>query len=170
MQQNMTEDINKILMDFLNNASQEERREFMSLLRARQRKAAGLANAESFAGKVSRQIRSQIGFTRENVRKTAIELIIRLARQYQPNITESELNALVAHMVPGAKIPPDILKSMVMNYVLFMNAEERAGFPQGWQDKFWKAFPGEVKMAISDFFAKKTAPEEFWRRIKRIIG
>lgn len=170
----MTEDINKILLDFLNNASAEERREFMSLLKTRHEKKSSPTNAQDFAGKISRQIRSQIGFTEENVRNTAIELIIRLARQHQPNITETELDALVAHMVPGARIPPDLLKSMVMNYVLFMSGrmseEESAGFPQGWQERFWRTFPKEIKNAISDFLAQRTTPKEFWRRIKRITG
>ncbi|MCL1911653.1 MAG: hypothetical protein FWG13_05565 [Leptospirales bacterium] len=166
--------MNKILLDFLNNASADERREFMSLLEARRGKKTNPANAEDFAKKISRQIRSRVGFTEENVRKTAIDIVRRLARQHQPNITEAELDGLVAQMVPGARIPPDVLKSMVMNYALFMSgrmsAEESAGFPQGWQKRFWEAFPAEVKRAISDFLANKTEPEEFWRKIKRIIG
>jgi hypothetical protein len=169
----MADDIKKILADFMNSASPEEVRELESLLAARQKSSRGSVDAAGFAGQISRQIQSQIGFTRENVKQTAIELVVKMARQHKPDITEAELGALVDQMVPTPRLPSDVLRRMVMNYVMFktgrMSAEELAGFPEGWQNKFWEAFPSSVKRIVNDFLNKRLEPEEFWQRIKQSL-
>lgn len=178
----MTEDIKKILEDFIRYASTDEVEELRGLLEARQgRKGKGLGAFDSsgFAGKMAADIQAQMGFTQENVRRMAIDLVIRLARQKQPNISETELEALVNQMVPGAaysaaKVPPDILKLMVQHYVLFktgrMSPDELSGLPNGWQQRYWSVFPVGIKKEINDFLGGKSRAEEFWRGIERKIS
>ena len=175
------QNIKKILFDFMNNASEAEIHELRGLLASRKgRGGGGIGSIESagLAGKMAADINKQMGFTQENVRRTAVDLVVKLARQKQPNITPAELNALVNEMVPGAappvsKLPPDVMKSMVMNYVLFrkgrLSTQELKGLPNGWQQKFWDAFPVSIKREINEFLNGRQDAESFWHAIERNI-
>jgi hypothetical protein len=175
-------DPRKILSEFMNNASPEEIRELERLLE-RKRKSRGPLDSLDPGGaakNMARDIQRQIGFTQENVRRTAVDMVVRLAKQHQPDISDAELRALVSQMVPGAnepdmgkRLPPEILKEMVTHYVLFrtgrMTGEELKAYPEGWHSRYWRVFPPGIKKSINRFLSAEMEPREFWSQIERDI-
>jgi hypothetical protein len=108
-------DARKILSDFMNSASPEEVRELERLLERKRKSRGPLGSLDpgGAAKSMARDIQRQIGFTQENVRRTAVDMVVRLARQHQPDISEADLRALVNQMVPGAD-EPDMGKRLLL--------------------------------------------------------
>ena len=175
--------LEEILSDFMKNASPDEVRELDRMLAQRKGRQGGAASLDphDFARNMARDIKKQVGLTSENVRRTAVDMVVRLARQHKPDISEAELQALVREMVPGsslgessAAIPPEILKTMVMHYVLFrkgrMSVEDLQGLPPGWHHRYWELFPEKVKKDINRFLRGHLEAGEFWRCVERDIS
>ncbi len=175
-------DARKILSDFMSSASPEEGRELERLLE-RKRKSRGPLGSLDPGGQarnMARDIQRQIGFTQENVRRTAVDMVMRLARQRQPDISDADLSRLVKQMVPGShepemgkRLPPEILREMVGHYVLFrtggMTEEALRAYPAGWHSRYWRVFPPEIKKNINRFLSGGMEPGEFWNQIERDI-
>ncbi len=155
------EDINSIISGFMKDASPEEVRELERLLEARKNKTAGL-DVDRMAKQMAGQIQQQMGLTTGNIKKMARDLVIRLAREHSPGITDAELNVLLNQMVPDSqpakpKLPPELLKTMAHQFIIYhkglMSDKDLADLPQGWQEKYWNAFPDELKRMIAEHIA-----------------
>ncbi len=174
----------KILSEYLKTASPEERRELLALLESRESCAGkALPRANSPFGPQAKQmaqkIQEQLGITTENIKQTAVSLVIQLAKQHKPNITDAELEALISEMVPGsgyaraaAKLPPEVLQTMVLHYITDLEGREPPscgqGLPHGWQNKYWQVFPPEVKSLIESYTKGRITRKTFWREVKII--
>lgn len=146
-------DADKILREFLQTASPEERRELNRLLEERRSNPMSLNDMDisGTAKSMAEDLQKTMGLTQDNIRKTAIDMVIRLAKQHQPDISESDLTALVREMVPDPRaqaksnLPPEILKTMVLQFVSYSKGEmpehELRELPEGWAKKYWEHFP-----------------------------
>lgn len=157
------DDLKGIIEDFMQNSSPEEMKELERLLEARRNSTSGL-NLNSMAKDMADQIQNQMGLTNQNIKKMARELVIKLAREHSPQITDTELRVLLNQMVPNSepekpKLPPDLLKIMAHQFIIYhkglMSDEEKADLPPGWQEKYWSAFPDELKRMISEHISSK---------------
>jgi len=159
---------NKILDEFLRNASVEEMEELYRLLDERDRKKTpgpGLGvklDLDSIAKNMSKQIQEQLGMANLNMKKMARDLVVQLARQYQPNITDRELAVIVEQMVPGGRksavaenLPSDLLMTMV---VQFVESDINSGME--WKKRYWEVFPDEIKLGIAGFLRGDIGKDE----------
>ena len=172
----------RILREFLENASPAERRELNRLLDERKQNPMSLKemNIGGVARSMAEDLQKSMGLTQNNIRRTAVDMVVRLARQHQPDITDTELQALVNEMVPDhrkeakSKLPPDILKTMVLQFVSYslgeMPEHELRELPEGWAKKYWEHFPSPVQVLISDFLKRGTGRREFWKNISKHLG
>lgn len=169
------------LDDFLKNASPEEIKEFRRLLEERKRsRSGGGVNVADLAKTMSRQIQEQMGVTNLNTKKMARDMVVNMARKYKPDITEKELALLVKTMVPSkrpvarVKIPADILKTMVIQFVSYTSGEmgqaDRKKLPDGWEKKYWNSFSPEVKNLIAAYLAGTISKKSFWSGIVKASG
>lgn len=166
------DDIKNNLLDrFLRNASVEEMEELYRLLDERDKKTGkppglnGSLNLDSMAKNMSKQIQEQLGMANLNMKKMARDLVVQLALQYKPDITERELNAIVNQMVPDSsstaiakKIPPDILMEMV---VQFIETDMNSGME--WKKRYWDVFPKDIKLGIAGFLSGDIGKAELLR-------
>jgi hypothetical protein len=150
---------NNLLNRFLRNASIEEMEELYRLLDERDRKQKktsginGKLDLDSMAKNMSKQIQEQLGMANLNMKKMARDLVVQLALQHKPDITEKELNAIVNQMVPDSsrssiskKLPPDLLMTMVAQFV---ESDINSGLE--WKKRYWEVFPDEIKSGIAGF-------------------
>lgn len=170
-------DADKILQEFLQTASPEERREVNRLLDERKRNPKNLSQMDlsGSAKSMAEDLQKSMGLTQDNIRRTAIDMVIRLARQHSPEITDAELAVLVKEMVPDpyaqaeSTLPPDLLQTMVLQFVTYslgeMPEHELRELPEGWAQKFWSHFPPPLRNIISDFLKSGTGRREFWQKI-----
>ncbi len=162
----MNEKQKEILNRYLKNASIEEARELYDLLDKRESSSRPLAggginlNVDEMARNMSKQIQEQMGLANLNIKKMAVDMVVQMAKQHQPDISEKELAALVNEMVPGERsrsssinVPPDLMKDMVEQFVAYSQGRfteyERLAAPGGWAEKYWSVFPENIKKLIT---------------------
>lgn len=171
-----------VIAEFLQNATPEERAEFEKLLKEREQRKGGLEkiNVNRLARQMAASLQEQMGITSENVKRMTRELVVRLAREKCPDITNRELRILLNQLVPDEKsspaasfLPPEVILSMVQHVISYavgaMTEEEKSEFPDGWFEKYWALFPSEVKELISSFLNENIDIGLFWKEVKKII-
>jgi len=162
---------NNLLNRFLRNASIEEMEELYRLLDDRDRKQKkpmgmnGKLDLDSMAKNMSRQIQEQLGMANLNMKKMARDLVVQLALQHKPDISEKELNTLVNQMVPenrssaiAEKLPPDLLMTMVIQFV---ETDINSGLE--WKKRYWEVFPDEIKLGVAGFLSGDIGKDELFR-------
>ncbi|GEM_PF-871042 len=166
------DDIKNNLLDrFLRNASVEEMEELYRLLDERDKKTVkpsglnGSLDLDSMAKNMSKQIQEQLGMANLNMKKMARDLVVQLALQHKPDISQRELNAIVNQMVPDSsssalakKLPPDLLMEMV---VQFVETDMNSGME--WKKRYWEVFPKEIKLGIAGFLRGDIGKTELLR-------
>ncbi len=183
----MNEKQKKILSEYLQNASPQETREIYELLALREKsRGSGTPNfqglnldVDSMARKMSKKIQEQMGITDVNIRQMAVDMVVRLARQHEPNITNGELQVLLKEMIPsqseneGRPIPGEILRKMAYQFVKYSQggATDYDSFnaPQGWVEKYWRLFPNRVRQLITAFLAGIVEDDEFIETLDYIL-
>ena len=176
------QDADRILREFLENATPAEREELNRLLDERKRNPMSIKemNIGGIARSMAEDLQKTMGLTQDNIRRTAVDMVVRLARQHQPDISDAELQALVNEMVPNyraeakRKLPPEIVKTMVLQFVSYSMGEmpehELRELPDGWAKKYWSHFPVPVQQLISDFLKGGSSRREFWKEVTRHLG
>ncbi len=175
----------QILEDYLKNATPEERRELNDLLKSRQKvcmedfKTGGFnMDVNKLARNMSRQINEQLGMADINIKKMAKDLVVQLAYQYKPDITQKELAAIIKQMVPEKKkniskiIPPEILKSMIVQFISYstgtMSKKDQAQLPEGWARIYWDAFSPDIRNLITAYLKNGIDNRNFWLAVDKL--
>ena len=171
----------KFLNDYLKSATPDERKELNRLLKSRGRGSLDGLNMDvnSLARNMSRQINEQLGMADINIKKTARDLVVQLALQHKPDITQQELSAIVRQMVPekkdndiSKKIPPDLMKSMIVQFVAYstgsMPEKDTAQLPDGWAKKYWDAFSQDIRDLITMYLKNGIDNSNFWLAVDRL--
>jgi hypothetical protein len=138
--------------------------------------SANLPDPRRLAADVSSQI--NIGAGIEGLRESIREMAVRILKQEAPELDDGQIDALVGTWVPGggegpgSKVPPDMLKSMIDQFVSFsrgtMNRAEEKGLRDemgAWPDRYWKAFPQVIRLVIRDYLKGEMGEGEFKSRI-----
>lgn len=177
----------KLIEEYMKTATPEERRELQRLLKSGERKRPGNpamrglnVDVSSLARDMSRQINQQLGMADINIKKMAKDLVVQMALQHKPDITQKELAAIVNQMVPDKKendifkkIPPDVLKSMIVQFVTYstgsMSEKEQAGLPEGWAKKYWNSFGQDIRDLVTMYLKNGIDNRQFWSAIERIL-
>jgi len=176
----------KILEDYIKSATPEERKELNRLLDSREKKSMddfktqGLnMDVNKLAKNMSRQINEQLGMADINIKKMAKDLVVQMALQHKPDITQKELSALVNQMVPEKKnddilkrIPPEVLKSMIVQFVSYstgsMPEKEKSQLPDGWAKKYWEVFSQDIRDLITMYLKNGIDNRNFWLAIDKL--
>ena len=170
----MKDDIKKILRDYMDKASPEQLRELADLMDRHKKKDAGFDNmAKSTASRISGQLK----VTDRVIKNTARNVVATLARQYKPDFTDSEINAIVDELVPDKKKsvspPPELLLVMVEHFIDYskgrMPEDQVRALPPGWEKKYWNSFPQEIRQAISDHLKGNTGEGDFWKTVRILL-
>jgi len=172
----------RILDEFMKNASPEELAELEKLLKERDRKrgSSGQIDVNGIAKDMAQQIQKQMGMTTENIKRMAKDMVVSLARQKQPDITDRELDALVREMVPDnryvaseSKIPPELLVTMIRHFISYstgkMSQAELRNLPKGWVEKYWESFPIDVQKLISAYLKSEIGADMFWEGVSAVL-
>ncbi|MCP4135397.1 MAG: hypothetical protein GY754_30790 [bacterium] len=175
-------DTERIIKEFLANASPEERAEVNHLLKERKQKNVSLEGLDfsRMAREMSEQINEQVGASTESIRETARMLVINLARQHKPDITPEELDALLRESLPtfhdnGAKkkLAPDMLLKMIKHFIAYstgqMSEKEKRSMPQGWAQVYWDGFPVPVQRLIAAYLKNTISEADFRNGIREVL-
>ncbi len=139
-------------------------------------------NPETLASEMAKTIESQVGVSTERVRSMIRDTVETVIRRHAPEISEKDLSILLDSYVkpPGANanrksppLPPDALLSMTKQFVDFSlgtmsvheQTELRDKMPD-WYERYWQAFPDDLKDLVRDFLKGRIPAEGFWTELK----
>jgi hypothetical protein len=174
----------KIIEEYLKTATPEERRELNRLLKSRNVNENSLVrqglniDIKKSAKIMAGEINKQFGLTEKSIKKMAKHIVAEMVLQYKPDIEDSELTAIVNHMVQGnnkpKKIPKELLKTMIIQFISYgsgnMAEEEKMQLPNGWIEKYWGYFPGDIKYLITEYLKNRIDAHKFWLGIENLIN
>jgi hypothetical protein len=172
------DELQKIVDGFMQSASPAELKELQDLMTERKRNIGGRVNVRTLALNMAEQIKRDIGLTQKNLKATARRLVADLALQYNPEMSPEELRKVVDQMAPPEvplhrRLPREVLFTMMDHFVAFsegtMTPEQAAGFPPGWQKRYWAAFSPPIKSAVAAYLGKNITREEFWKQVRVIF-
>ncbi|MFC1671065.1 hypothetical protein ACFL20_11800 [Spirochaetota bacterium] len=173
-------DIEKIANQFLGEVLNED----IEQLNAHEKsprsnqKNLGDINFGNLARDMASSIQEQMGITNENIKRTAKELVVKLARKHKPEITETELHALVREMVPDERevqnrIPFEVMIEMIDFFVCYsrgkLSQSELRGLPGNWITRYWASFPMNIKKLIAAYLKGSMSRKEFWVNVRKIL-
>ncbi len=129
---------------------------------------------------LAKQISSQVsGSFHIDVKAMARRIVANLILEKEPNISEEHLEKLLEYYVQTkkkTKIPREILLVMIehfLNYSLGkmpkkLIDELNQTSPQ-WYEKYWNAFPYQIRSLIAELLKANIDSEDFWQRLNKIM-
>lgn len=135
------------------------------------------------AERLARNIQQQLGSTLD-VKQAARRIVTDLIRSKEPGIQEHELQVLLDQWLPGTAVrrppaepagppPPDMMISMVATYLAAergtLDPVEAGQLPEDWKQKYWEAFPQEVRGALAEIGQGRLTESAFWERMVNLL-
>jgi hypothetical protein len=152
-------------MDYILNRCDEQAIEAVAAAVVRRRRelamfggAANLPDAKKMARDLSAQINA--GASIEGMRETVRNMAVRIIRREAPELTDEQVAELTNAWIPGGgrELPAELLLEMVDQFVSFSTGSMGAAEDKklrdemgAWPDRYWKAFPGAVKLIVKDY-------------------
>lgn len=135
-------------------------------------------DVQSIAKKYAEELQASIDI---DIPGMSRRLVRNMIKTHEPTIPEEHLDALVDHFVPdpnkpspgsGADLPRDVILTMVRQFVDYSVGrlkdrelkELKAASPD-WVERYWNAFPDNIRLAISELLRGNMGEKEFWQKI-----
>jgi hypothetical protein len=144
--------------------------------------AAGLPDPRVWAKNVAKQ--ASVGAGLDSVRKTVRSMAADMLRREAPELTDDQIDELLAAWVPdapsskdeGAALPFEVVQSMADQFIAYstgsMRSEEDAALRAelgAWPERYWRAFPAVVKSVITDYLEGLTTEGEFRSKLRAAL-
>ena len=156
-------------------------------------------NPERLAREAASNIREQMGFSIENIRKVAANFAAEVIRKNAPELSQEQIDELLKAWVGGepdqartptepgptnrgapiekGKIPAEALLAMVAQFVAYstdaMSINEQVKLREqipDWQRTYWNHFPPRIRQLTSLLLNGELDIESFWDRTYGELG
>ena len=175
------DEIKKIIDEFFAGASEAEIIEFMSLLEERKKGKSFLGNLNlgGIATGFADSLKDRMGITNEKISLMAREIVRNMILQYDQNISDENLDALLNKWVPDRentwkRLPSDARQAMVSQFVAYgrgeLTEEHLKAFPDKWAEKYWAAFPENLQKLIRSYLTGDIKKSEFMISVKSFFN
>jgi len=145
-----------------------------------------MPDPQRMAKEITEKINDGVGGSIEGMRRTVQDMIIKLLKQHAPELNDRQINELCQAWLPdgiGTKqglqsdLPPDVLLSMIEQFVSYSHGEMRKSVDKGlrdemgaWPERYWNSFPGVIRQIITDYLKNKISEKEYKSRIAIALG
>ncbi len=178
----MDQALYEVVNYILNQATSAELEVIAAALQRRREDSRGkhsspMGMARSMASRVQEQLGKAL-----DVGNISRKIVADMVRKKQPGISDKELETLLDNWLPSSaadsgkprELPPDVLVSMVAQYVGArqgsLSAEERRELPEDWERRYRDAFPPTVRRLIARFLAGEMDEVAFWEGVLGGLG
>jgi len=168
----------EILNQYLAQASPEEAQELKKLLNKREQSAGTSSiNITANAKKIAKDLQESMGLTQNNVKKMARDLVVEMALQYNPNMSTTEITALINEMVPQEnpnkkKLPKDMILQMTRHIIEYhtdtIDKSLLKQMPENWIERYLASFPTDIQRIVYGYIQNKISMEECWTAVKAL--
>jgi len=138
------------------------------------------------AKEITAKINDGVGGSIDNMKKSVQDMIVRLLKQHAPELNDKQIDELCQAWLPdglGTKqgvsgnLPPDVLLSMVEQFVSFSHGEMRESVDKNlreqmgaWPQRYWNSFPPVIRSIITDYLKNKISDKDYKNQIKIALG
>jgi len=179
-------------LDYILNHSNEATIEALAEAVARRRRdltvfsaVGGMPDPQKMAKEITDKINDGVGGSIDMMRKTVQDMIIKLLREHAPELNDQQINELCQAWLPdraapgktAGGLPPDVLHSMIDQFVSFSNGEMNAKVDKtlrkemgAWPERYWNAFPPVVRQIITDYLKNKISAKDYKAQINVALG
>ncbi|MCL2214150.1 MAG: hypothetical protein FWC06_02960 [Treponema sp.] len=148
----------------------------------------GMPNPQKMAKEITERIDSGISASIDGIRNSVQEMAIRILREHAPELNDKQINELCLEWLPNvsgkgasdksaAAMPPDVLLSMIEQFISFSNSEMSESVDNSlrnemgaWPERYWNSFPPVVRQIITDYLKNKTSEKDFKSKIILALG
>jgi len=137
--------------------------------------------------KMAKQLSAELGGNTEKIidgmRSSIQEMILRIIRENAPELSDSQVKELCEAWMPGkssakkSPLPPDVLLSMIEQFVSFSNGSMNEKVDQGlreeigaWPERYWNSFPPVIRQIITDYLKDKITEKDYKSKILLTLG
>jgi hypothetical protein len=145
----------------------------------------GIPDPQRMTKEITEKINAGIGGGIEGMKKSVHEMIMNVLKEHAPELNEKQRNELCNVWLPdgagkknaGGGLPPDVLLSMIDQFVSFSHGEMKAEVDKSlrdemgaWTERYWNNFPPVVRQIISDYLKNKIIEKDFKNQICIALG
>ncbi len=121
----------------------------------------------------------------DSLRNTVRDMVARIIRENAPEISEKDVNALLAEWVPdfekrkksSGSVPPDAIVTMLKSFIQYSlntmpkldEMKLREQIPD-WPQRYWNTFPESIQKLVSLYLKGKLDERLFWREVFSALG
>jgi hypothetical protein len=157
----------------------------------------GGMNPAMMADRMAASINEGVSSSMDSLRETVRSYVERIIREHAPEAGEAEVEVLLRHYLPDPpaadhpqdsgtglydeemsdRLPPDALVMMVRDFTDYSlglmppsRQQELWDWMPDWQDKYWSAFPPELKAFVKARLEGRLEDEDFWGATLGYLG
>jgi len=181
-------------LDYILNHSNEANIEALAEAVVRRRRDLSVFSAvgdmpdpHRMAQEITDKINTGVGGGIETMRKSVQDMIKKILKEHAPELNNKQINELCQAWLPdragtgtgksGSGLPPDVLLSMIEQFVSFSHGEMKASVDKSlreemgaWPERYWNAFPPVVRGILTDYLKNKISDKEYKSQIKVALG
>ncbi|GBU27472.1 hypothetical protein R84B8_01004 [Treponema sp. R8-4-B8] len=144
-----------------------------------------MPDPQRMSKEITEKINAGISGGIESMKKSVQEMILKILKEHAPELNDKQRNELCQAWLPdgigktsqGSALPPDILLSMIEQFVSFSHGEMNESTDKSlrdemgaWPERYWNSFPPVVRQIITDYLKNKTPEKEFKSKICIALG
>ena len=144
----------------------------------------GIPDPDRMAKEATEKINAGITSGIEGMKNSVREMIVRIIKEHEPGLSESQIDELCNAWIPTAEntgkkdtLPNDVILSMVEQFISFSNGTMPESVDkklrqemETWPQRYWDAFPPVVRQIITDYLKDRITEKEFKSKIKITLG
>jgi len=134
---------------------------------------------------ITEKINAGIGGSLEGMKKSVQDMIKNILKEHAPELNDKQREELCQAWLPDgagkkktdSNIPPDVLLSMIEQFVSFSHGEMKESVDKSlreemgvWTERYWKSFPPVVQQLIADYLKDKINEKDFKSRVCIALG
>ena len=180
-------------LDYILNRSDERSIEALAEAVARRRRdmtvfsaVGNMPDPKRMAEEITEKINTGVGGSIDSMRRSVQDMIVKLLKEHAPELNDKQIHELCQAWLPdggGVKksplggLPPDVLLSMIEQFVSFSNGEMKESVDNNlrkemgaWPERYWNSFPPVIRQVITDYLKGKISAKDYKAQIKAALG
>jgi len=143
-----------------------------------------IPDPQKMTKEITEQINAGIGGSLEGMKKSVQDMIKNILKEHAPELSDKQREELCNAWLPdragkkgGIGLPPDVLLSMIEQFVSFSNGEMKESVDKklrdemgAWTKRYWNSFPPVVQQIITDYLKDKITEKDYKSRICIALG
>jgi len=144
-----------------------------------------IPDPQRMSKEITEKINAGISGGVETMKKSVQEMILKILKEHAPELNEKQRDELCKAWMPDkigknspvSALPPDVLLSMIEQFVAFSHGEMKESVDKSlrdemgaWPERYWNSFPPVVRQIVTEYLKNKITDKDFKSKICIALG